>query len=108
MRTQAIWWLLPAECEYARLVFVANGPEYIKRQLASLAGRNPRGRLWADERFRDDYVEESLFKSPLGQLCADRGGIVIDRRDIALVQHLPGFVTNYSLNTLRAQNGETT
>lgn len=80
-------------------------PDYIKGQIDSLHGRNPRGRLWVPGQIKFDQLRCDIDNDPRMEQIADRGGIVFLRSDLAKVKQIiegqkVGFLTDVSLGRI--------
>lgn len=98
----AIWWLNShSDCAEIRSLSenVVLLPDYIFSEVISLHGRPPRGRLWSPDEINIDDLTWDDSK-PRAAECAERGGIVIWRKDLHYLKDLPGFVTDTQLNEI--------
>lgn len=77
-----IWWVDPSKIDATPGV-----PAYIRNELRSMHGRNPRGRLWVADGIPVTEMTNPE-RAPLG-----RGGIVIRSGDARFLRQLPGFIT---------------
>ncbi len=93
-----IWWTSEADCKIIGASLPDNFPTHIKEQYQSRYGRNGRGRLWADEKFKEVEAifpkKESLFTKSLANNYA---GIVLDLNEYSYVRNMPGHVTDQKL-----------
>jgi hypothetical protein len=96
------WWVHPINLDDP-VIKRARLPEYIRSELNSVRGRNPRGRLWVSvKRFgmRDFSIPEARWVGEVAARATDRAGIVIAAADLRLVAKLPGFVTDDHLQVV--------
>lgn len=93
---ELIWWTTQLDCESISEERRDMLPNYIKEQFSSRCGRSGRGRLWVANRCKTKSIEWNE-NSPLSNVCANSGGIIIMRRDVKYVQSLPGVITELNL-----------
>lgn len=105
-RDMLVWWTNQADCE--AIEYACDGlderfPEYLRSQYSSRYGRCGRGRLWVDEMFGDVRLNPWPV-SPLGELLGENprlgqtyAGIVIRKKDAALLADMPGVITTLKL-----------
>lgn len=95
-----IWWLSQGEMQQALGQELPAGfPSRIEDAYHSMWGRSLRGRLWVG--LATDVaipeIPEGCFNSVLGRWLASCGGIVVEERDLDLLQRCPGTVTDFNL-----------
>jgi hypothetical protein len=97
-----IWWTNQNDCE--RIVPLETWPVYLYDEYRSRYGRSGRGRLWSPSKFdHDKDLPEGVVaawdedNNWLCKAASDAGGIVIEAKDVAQVQFLPGFVTTFAM-----------
>lgn len=96
-----VWWTSQVECELIGEELPEAVPMYIRKEYRSRFGRNGRGRLWvADEINSGDMAWDE--SKPAARLANERGGIVIRPEDASHVVALPGFLTDWQLDFVRA------
>jgi hypothetical protein len=104
----AIWWTTGEEAKIIGEHFNVGSdlplpmicPQYMRDEFSSRYGRDGRGRLWVHSSLTD-APQSVAFDDEVGTAlqshCARCAGIVIRRRDVWTLQHLPGIVTYLDL-----------
>ena len=97
-----IWWLTPDQvrdmAEREDVGRLSNWPEYLRSEVRSLVGRNPKGQLWVNP----DHMKICPSVDPVRCELIDEteGGICFLRRDRALVEKTTGYITDFKMNLL--------
>ena len=101
----AIWWL-NGHSENETIIdegHIERLPEYIAGEVYSLHGRPTRGRLWCPPEIQLNEIQWD-DSNPRAAECANRGGIVLWRKDLDTLKGLPGFVTDTQMNEIEVQS----
>ena len=103
-RSPLIWWV--AERDYDELnilsLWEAGVSLYVAQQFNDAEGRPGRGRLWADERFREIAVEPWPKSHRNSGRCLACAGIVVasdDAKKIKAMFH-DAFITDFALESM--------
>lgn len=97
-----IWWLSPdevMELSYEEDSGKLNGwPRYLRSEIRSMAGRNPKGQLWIHPTHMD--ISPIIAEPDRTRIDEDKGGIVFLRRDFDLLSGRPGRVTDFKMKEI--------
>lgn len=97
-----IWWLSPKQVEVLhdrmRDGGLSDWPEYLRSEIGSLVGRNPKGQLWINPIHMD--IVPKITDEYRGRIDDDKGGIVFLRRDLKFPRMFPGVISDFMINTL--------
>ena len=100
-----IWWMSAPECrsltERMENGAFENWPEYLRAEIRSMHGRNPKGQLWVNPKHM--AVCPNVPPEYLHRIDDNKGGICILIRDIKYVRSVPGVVTDFRLNVLESR-----
>mgnify|MGYP000446852491 CR=1 FL=1 len=106
-----IWWINPADCKAIGENLPENFPEYMRREYGrcdSIKNKGCNGILFVEpeielKKGHRIQVFPWPYETPLGKVLTNYSGIVIENEDVALVQALPGVLTDFKLNRLDMQ-----
>jgi hypothetical protein len=81
-------------------------PDWLAVQLRSSLGRSGRGRLWADDRFKDFSVPWPEKPTIASKHCEGCVGIVVNRADAEWLFKFPGTLLDRTFTALRLKAPE--
>lgn len=110
-----VWWLTGSQCQNIYDRYNARSsdrakafpfPEYISSQVASLSGRNPRGRLWIPKEIDlGELPDIEKWTPKTRSFVSDKGGIVFFADDIADLNNQPGTITDLYVQPVSRNDG---